>query len=212
MVECPQCLSVLRTTVRLHETSTLMTAPPAPVSLYAKRWKAFLIMLFFAGLLLGDLLHYFVWPTPSATASPWAYQEPGKTIVFVVVLLVLVPAVAVGLYWTVTPRPLLQLSASSFVYRPFPRRTRTISWDDVEWLTAYPGATRQGRSGRSLTLQFTFKPHRLPAEQAPQKLRLDIPLLLLSLSADELIDLISTYHRLHSLRTPRGLRIAMTDR
>src|SRR6185312_3367966 len=123
MVECPRYLSVLQTTMRLHETSTLMTAPPAPVSLYAMRWKAFLITLFFAGFLLVDLLYYFVWPTPSATANPWAYQEPGKTITFIVLLLVLVPAVAVGLYWTLTPRPLLQLSATSFVYRPFPRCT-----------------------------------------------------------------------------------------
>lgn len=198
--------------MRLHETSTLMTAPPARVSLYATRWKTFLFTLIIAGLLLVDLLSYFVWPTPSVTANPWEYQEPFKSILFILVLLSLVPAIAVGLYWTLTPRPMLELSATSFVYRPFPRRTRIISWDDVEWLSAFP--ERQGHSARTLTLLFTVmpQPDRLSAEQAPQKLRLTINLQLLSRSTDELIDLISAYHPLHSLYTPKGLRIAMTDR
>lgn len=189
-----------------------MTAPPAPVSLYATRWKAFLFTLLFAGLLLGDLLYYFVWRTPSATASPWAYQEPFKSIMFILILLTLMPTVAVGLYWTLTPRPMLELSATSFVYRPFPGSVRIISWDDVKWLSAFP--ERQARTARTLTLLFTLTPQRdrLLAAQAPQKLRLTVNLHLLSRSADELIDLMSAYHPLHSLYTPRGLRIAMTDR
>lgn len=201
--------------MRLHETSTLMPTPPAAVSLYVVRWKACLITLFFAGLLLADLLFYFVWPTPSATATPWAYQEPGKTISFIVVLLSLIPAVVVGGYWTLTPRPLLELSATRFVYRPCPLlgRTRSISWDEVTWLSVFPEATRQGRPARTLTVQFTFTPppDRRPAGQAPQKLQLTINLQLLARSADEVIDLMSAYHPLHSLYTPRGVRMAMTE-
>lgn len=191
-----------------------MSTPPAPVSLYVVRWKAFLITLFLAGLLLADLMSYFVWPTPSVTTSPWMYQEPWKTMIFIVVLLSLIPAIAVSLYWILTPRPLLQLSATSFVYRPFPLlgHTRIIAWDDVKWLSAFPEATRQGRPARTLTLLFTLTPPRLSIGQAPQKLRLTISLQLLSRSSDELIDLICAYHPLHSQYTPRGLRIAMTDR
>ncbi|HEX8033736.1 MAG TPA: hypothetical protein VF510_07810 [Ktedonobacterales bacterium] len=189
----------------------MMTSTPAPITLYATRWKAFLITLFFAGLLVLGLLSYFVGPTPAVQTHPELYQEPTKTIFFIVWTLICASGVAVGLYWILTPRPLLQLSATSLVYRPFPRPTRIISWDDVEWLTAYRSVTRQGAPAKVLTLRFTFKSHRLSADRAPQQLRLDINLLpLLSLSADELIELISAYHPLHSLYTPRGLRIAMT--
>lgn len=188
-----------------------MTAPPAPISLYATRWKAFLITLFIAGFLVVDLLNYFVWPTPTITNQPWSYQEPTKTIFFIVVLLILAPMVALGSYWTLTSRPLLQLSATGLVYRPFPRPTRTISWDDVESLIAYRSVTGQGAPTKILTLRFTLKPHGLSADQAPQRLGLDIHLQLLSLSADELIERISAYHPLHSSYTPKGLRIAVTD-
>ncbi|HLZ23358.1 MAG TPA: hypothetical protein VKQ30_14675 [Ktedonobacterales bacterium] len=163
-----------------------MAAAPAPISLYATRWKAFLMTLFFAGLLLGDLLSYFAWPTPAVQTHPWLYQEPTKTIFFIVWTLICVLMLALGLYWTLTTRPLLQLSATSLIYRPFPRPTRTIVWDNVEWLTAFPSrGTRQRSPARILTLRVTFKPHHLFADRAPQKLQLDINLQLLSLSADE---------------------------
>jgi len=211
MVECPRCLSARLVMMRLHETSTLMTAAPAPQSLYAMRWKTFLIALFFAGFLLVDLLKYCVWPPPSATATPWAYQEPGKMIVFIAGLLILAPAVAVGLYWTLTPRPLLQLSATSLVYRPFPRATRTIVWDDVEQVIVYHDATRQGRPATRLTLWCIFKPP-LWTDRALKRRQMDINLQLLSLSADELIELIGTYHHVHTLRTPKNPQNAQAAR
>lgn len=113
-----------------------MTASPAPIALYAARWKAFLITLLFAGFLLVDVCYYFVWPTPTVTTQPWLYQELAKTIFFIFWGLICASSVVMGLYWTLTPRPLLQLSTTSLVYRPFPRPTRTIVWGDVEHVTA----------------------------------------------------------------------------
>lgn len=192
-----------------------MVATPSPISLYATRWKAFLLSLFFTGFLVVDLLYYFVWPIPSIQTYPWAYQEPGKTIGFIFLLVTFAPLTVLGLYWTLTPRPLLQLSSTSLVYRPFPRPTRTISWDDVERITAVAPQTDTSQKWTpvtTLTIWFTFKPHRLLADQAQQRLQLDINLRLLSLSADELLQLMRNYHEVQSLQTPRKSKAARNSR
>ncbi len=204
-----------------------MTATPAPTSLYASRWKMFLMALFCAGWLVVDLLHYFVWPTPPVTTHPESYQEPFKTILFIVFGLVLLPFTLYFVYWTLTPRPMLHLSAASLVYRPFPRPTRTIYWEDVELANAFAlqQPTRLGLDPTILTLYFTFKPHRLSAYQTQPKLKLDIRMAFFSLHADELIHLMNTYHHVQSLnhllnypknpknpKNPRNSRAARTIR
>jgi hypothetical protein len=85
----------------------------------ATRWMPFLATLAFAGAIVIDLLYYFVWPTPFIAFRSWMYQEPAKTMTFIVVFLIGAAFVTFGPYWTVTPIPLLQLSASGLVYRPF---------------------------------------------------------------------------------------------
>jgi hypothetical protein len=180
----------------------LVRTPP-PVSLYATRWKPFLAALVFAGGIAIDLLFYFVWRTPPTAVYPWEYQEPLKTILFVVVLLVCATFVLFGLYWTLTPLPLLQLSASGMIYRPFPLPTRTISWDDVDHISASLArkATAftpvSGVSHTILTLSFTPKPQGRPCLSAgtePPPLEVAVNLGNLSLRADELVRLIRTYH------------------
>jgi hypothetical protein len=133
----------------------------------------------------------------------------------ILILLGTAPFVANFGYWTLTSHPLLELSATSFVYRPFldlPKHARTISWDEVEWLSASPEARRQGRPARTLTLLFRFTPPRLSAGQATQTFRLTIYLTFLSVSAAKLVDMLNAYHPLHWTSTPGGQRIAMTDR
>ncbi len=182
-----------------------MDATLAPTSLYATRWKTFLAAMFFAGCLVVDLLYYFVWPTPAITNHPEAYQEPTKTIMFIVVLLFLAPLIALGLYWTLTPLPLLELSTASLIYRRFPLPTRTIYWDDVERVSAC--AMRRDTSPLThatiLTLWFTLKPDRLSAYQGQQRLDLDINLSTLSLHADDLLQMIRNYHDVQMLQTPK---------
>ncbi len=180
-----------------------MVATPAPISLYATRWKTFLAAMFFAGGLVVDLLYYFVWPTPAVTSQPWAYQEPDKTISFIVVLLLLAPLIMLCLYWTLTPIPLLYLSAASLVYHPFPLPTRTIYWDDVERVSAF--AMRRDTSPLThatiITLSFTLKPDRLAAYRGQQRLQLDINLSTLSLHADDLLQMLRTYCEVQVLQT-----------
>jgi hypothetical protein len=183
-----------------------MVATPPPVSLYVTRWKPFLAVLIFAGGIVIDLLHYFVWPTPTTTVHPWEYQEPAKTILFVVVLLGCATFVGLGLYWTLTPRPLLQLSTTQLVYRPFPLRTRTILWEDVENVTA--GVARQATSAWTratiLTFWFSLRSDRFAPGSDDQHLSLDINLGHLSLQADDLVQLVRTYHPVQWLHKHPG--------
>lgn len=186
----------------------MMVASPAPVSLCATRWKPFLAVLIFAGGLVVDFLYYFVWPTPDVTAHPWEYQEPAKTILFWGFLLISATFIALCLYWTLTPRPLLQLSATSLVYRPFPLPTRTIYWDDVEHVaaTAVQVDTSLVTHTTMFMLWFTFKPDRLSAARAQQPLQLEINLGNLSLHANELLALIRAYHDIQWLRPPKDAK------
>ena len=189
-----------------------MVAPSAPRSLYVTRWKIFLVALFFSGGIVVDLLYYFVWPTPAFTANPWEYQEPAKTILFIVMLLFMTVLVLLALYWTFTPRPLLYLSASGLVYRPFPLSTRTINWDDVAHISAY--VTKRNTTPvthvTTLALWFTLRPDRLltSSEQPPHQgaitLRIEINPQHLSLEAGELVELIRNYHDVEWLQTDRG--------
>jgi hypothetical protein len=176
-----------------------LVGPPPPASLYATRWKPFLAALVFAGGIAIDALFYFVWRTPPTAVYAWAYQQPLKTILFIVVLLVCTTFVVFGLYWTLTPRPLLQLSASGLVYRPYPLPTRTITWDGVDHVSASLGKKEAvftpvfGVTHAILTLSFTLKAHPLSSGTEPL-LEVAINLGNLSLRADELVQLIRTYH------------------
>lgn len=189
-----------------------MVAPSAPMSLYVTRWKMFLVALVFAGGIVVDLLYYFVWPTPAVTANPWEYQEPAKTILFIVILLISATLVLLALYWTLTPRPLLHLSASGLVYSPFPLPTRTINWDDVEQVSAY--VTKKNTSPVThvtiLALWFTLRPDRLftSSEQPPLQgainLRIEINPQHLSREANEPVQLIRNYHDVEWLQADQG--------
>jgi hypothetical protein len=190
----------------ISESSEIMDATPPPVSLYATRWKPFLAALFFAGGVVIALLFYFVWPTPPTAVHPEDYQEPVKTILFIAVLLFCATFALLGLYWTLTPRPLLLVSASGLVYRPFPLPTRTIHWEDVEHVTA--GVARRSRplmtDATVLTLWFTLKPPRLSAGSEQQPLRIDIYPENFSRRADDLVQVLRTYHDVQWLHADPG--------
>src|SRR6185437_12688270 len=123
--------------IKLALQEDVMAAALPTVSLYATRWKPLLAALGFAGGVVVAVLWYFVWPTPMISAHGWEYQEPVKTVVFVVILVGSAAFTLLALYWVVTPLPLLQLTASSFTYRPFPLPKRVINWDDMEYISAF---------------------------------------------------------------------------
>lgn len=183
----------------------LIVAAPAPISLYATRWKPLLGALGCAGFIAVDLLVYLVLPTPDVTANPWMYQEPFKTLLFIAGLLIFAYAGALGVYWTLTPVPLLRLSASELVYRPFPRPTFVMRWDEVEGVLARVSRRAVGPAHLTfLTLRFTVKPHHRFAGSAQQPLRVEINLGQLSLRADDLVRLLRTFHEVEWLETGAG--------
>jgi hypothetical protein len=187
----------------------MVTAPP-PVALHVTRWKT----LFAAGgcgaLLVGDLLFYFVWPTPETTPYRWEYQEPAKSLVFLGVLLATTTALLLALYWTLTPLPLLRLSASEVIYRPFPLPSRTIRWEEVEQVFASVTRRPVGlwRSRAILTLRFSLKSPRFEARTVQRLLRLDITPGQLSLQPDELVALVQTFHNVQWLPADAGATVA----
>jgi hypothetical protein len=76
-----------------------------PVKVYANRVVAFGWALLAALFVTVTILSTFVWPTPKVTARPWLYQEPYKTLVFALVILLSGADLVISLYWTFTPLP-----------------------------------------------------------------------------------------------------------
>jgi hypothetical protein len=152
------------------------------------------------------LLFYFVWPIPETTPNPWEYQEPAKSLVFLGVLLVSTISLLLALYWTLTPLPLLRLSASEMIYRPFPLSSRTIRWEEVEHVFATVTRRPIGlwRSRAILTLLFALKSPRIEAGQARRPLRLDINPGQVSRRPDELVALVQTFHHVQWLPVDPG--------
>lgn len=189
-------LQCLLNRLNLGKVRSVVASVPPTVNLYATRWKPFLATLGFAGGLVIDLLAYFVWPTPVVTSRPWMYEEPTKTILFIVILLISSAFVLLGLYWTVTPIPMLQLRESCLVYHPFPLPTRTIYWADVAHVSAYAAKrdTSLFTHATFLTLGFLLKSRETITDVDQRLIEIDINLANLSLRAEELVGLIRNYH------------------
>ncbi len=173
-----------------------MAAAPPTVSLYATRWKPLLAALAFAGGVLVAALWYFVWPTPMIATYRWEYQEPAKTVVFVVMLVVFAVFTLLALYWVVTPLPLLQLTASSFIYRPFPLPKRVISWEDVEFVQAFTWkrAVNLLMDRTMLTITFTLTPDDALVPGRRQQIQIDIVPANFSRKPEDLVRLLRDYH------------------
>jgi hypothetical protein len=185
-----------------------MPAPPPPeLSLYATRWKPFMAAVGIGGLLVVDVLQYFVWPTPTITTHPENYQEPNKTILFLFVFIVGGLGVLLALYWTFTRRPLLQLTTTSLMYRPFPKPPFTVHWADVVLIEAdtrkdsvYPVPFYHITI---LTLWFNLKSE---DDQPLYPVSIDLRPANFSLSATELVQLIRTYHKVRWRPRPKAAK------
>jgi hypothetical protein len=181
----------------------IMATTPPEISLYATRWKPFLAAIGFAGGLVVDLLSYFVWPIPVVTSNPWEYQEPARTILFIFALLICAALVLLGLYWTITTRPLLQLNASCLVYRPFPLPTRVIYWADVDHISAF--TTQRGvlfSHNTVVTLFFSLKLYGTFSVEEQQVIHIDIGPGTVSRTPQELVRLLQNYHTVQYFEIP----------
>ncbi len=171
---------------------SMVVQMPHDLRVYATRWKPFLPAMIFAGVVVVVFLVYFVWTPPTLSWHPWQYQQPAATIVFVCVVLLCGTPVPLGLYWTFTSQPVLHVTPSSLVYHPFPGIFRTIYWMDVDDIAAHTVMRTLGIGGlyriTSLTISFVLKPNRISAYGGKQRVKMDIGLGSIPLSADELLE------------------------
>lgn len=175
------------------------------VKVYANRARAALGAGIAAIFVITALLFYFIVPTPADTTNPWLYQEPFKTMFFLIWLLAGLVGIVLGFYWTVTPVPLLQLNALGMVYQPYPFVHRTIWWEDLYGISALTDS-RTVRLVRvvSLTLWFTIKPHAAMTYGGRTKLKWTIGQARLPVAAEDVERLIARYHtvRIADRRVP----------
>jgi hypothetical protein len=185
-----------------------MAATPPAVSLYATRWKPFLAALVFAEALTVDLLWYLVWPTPMISEHSWEYHEPAKTIVFIVVFVLGAAITLLALYWAFTPLPMLELTTSSFIYRPFPLPKRVIQWSDVEHISAHarkrPVNLIMDRT--ILTFTFSLNAHGALAAGESQRIEIDIVPGVFSRRPEALVRLLREYHPVQFYSDPTNAK------
>jgi hypothetical protein len=130
------------------------------VKIYASHAKTLLAASFCGIFAAGACLYYFVWPTPSVATNPWIYQEPFKTAFFIIWLLLSMAGFLAGLYWTVTPMPILQLDTTGLIYQPYPLKKRSVYWADLHGISVFKqSATITLVRIVRLTLWFHIKPH-----------------------------------------------------
>ena len=156
------------------------------------------------------ILSTFVWPTPKVTARPWLYQEPYKTLVFALVILLSGAALVMSLYWTFTPLPMLLLNATRLVYRPYPLVRRSYQWADIINISA----SKETKSISSYMIRYTvlrvsIRLRRRAAMRLGNKPRytLTIRQSMISISFVELVHLMRRYHKVDAVEWDRTRRI-----
>ncbi len=163
------------------------------VKLYANRTKAFLGGAGCAGFGLAIALVYPL-PTPEATANPWMYQEPFKTLLFIAIAACCLVGTLVSMYWTATSSPKLLLNATELVYQPFPFVTRRIRWVDVSSIHPVTTSTRvHGVRVTTLTLFIQVRPEAVAAYGYQAVVKLKIVQGLLPVPVREVIPLLGHY-------------------
>jgi len=147
------------------------------------------------------------------TSHPGEYQEPARTILFLLLFLGCAAFVLLSFYWVFTPRPLLQMNASSLVYRPFPLQTRTIYWVDVVHISAFTWRQVNLISHTNImTLSFMVKPHGMPAAGKQQLVRVDISTRYFSLKPKELVRLMRNYHAVQLFKNRTNTKVGRRTR
>jgi hypothetical protein len=174
-----------------------MKSASVTTSYYVTRWKVFLAAVGLASFSVIDVLSYIVWPTPLVTTNPWMYREPANTMVFLAILLFCAALAFCGLYWTSTPRPMLELSPSRLVYRRFPLPIRVIHWDDVEGISAVASKRNLNPSMSIvvLILGFMLKPHS-DSTRNDNPVSIEINLKNISAAAIDVVNAMRAYHEI----------------
>jgi hypothetical protein len=105
-----------------------------------------------------------------------------------------------GLYWAVTPAPLLELSATGALYHSFPLFPfvkQTLSWTDIANISAV-------KTGSRMELWVTVKPHAAVFSGSKPERRVRISQGLLPLSGDKLVQRLRRYHNVTYCKIQSG--------
>lgn len=167
-------------------------------SCIANRAKAFLGAVWCAGVGLAVALLYPL-PPPEVTASPWMYQEPFKTLLFIAIAAFCLAGTLVGVYWTGTSSPQLLLNETELVYQPFPFVKRRIRWADVSSIHPVTTATRVNLVRVvTLILIIQVRPEAVAAYEYHSEMKLKIGQGLLPVPVREVIPLLGCYCQMTS--------------
>jgi hypothetical protein len=179
-----------------------MTIQPTSASFYVARLQPLVAALIGGCFIALDLLY---WEGGFPGLVSWLAQGPLHVIVAIIIGLLAAALTLWGLYWALTPIPLLRLTAAGLTYAPSPFRRISVAWTDVATLTTEvstplpptappePAGTPAAppKTGRNaivtLTIQRTSGPT-LILDLAPAAVRT---------TADNLIRALQTYHEVH---------------
>lgn len=177
-----------------------MATNPAPKSWYASRLQP-LVAALIGGCVIA--LDVFYWLDKFPGLVSWLAQGPLHAILAAIIGLLAAALTLWGLYWALTPIPLLRLTTAGLTYAPSPLRRVAVAWADVTNLsvevaapplppTANPDAPESAaKSGRNALITLTIERASGPT------LIIDLAPASVGTTADELLHILQTYHEVH---------------
>lgn len=166
-----------------------------PVRVYANRLFALLCAVFFAACCVVGVLMYLDHTRPPLTTRPWMYEEPGRTLVSVSIVLFCGAVTLIYLYWVLTPWPMFELDTAGITYRIPPFRWNTVRWPDIASITADKQVHSWAQGGNTvLTVRIILKRAAVIAHGGKPEVKLAVAQRILSIPIEELARHIRRHH------------------
>jgi hypothetical protein len=179
-----------------------MATRPSSTSFYVARLQPLVAALIGGCFIALDILY---WQDAFHGLVSWLAQGPLHAIAAAIIGLLAAALTLWGLYWALTPIPLLRLTTTGLTYASSPFRRIAVDWTDVSTLTAEVStplprsATPESagtpatpaKTGRNAIVTLTIQRVSGPAliiDLAPASVRT---------TADNLIRALQTYHEVH---------------
>lgn len=167
----------------------------AQVRAYANRMTGLLLGVVGAAFCALGVWMYLDHTRPPVTANPWEYEEPGRTIVSISLVVVFGAGTLIALYWVLTPLPMFELDAMGMTYRVPPFKWSAVRWDDIASITASKQVYNwPWRFNTRLTLRITLTQGAAVAQVRKSKVKLAVAQELLAMSVEELVWRIRQHH------------------
>lgn len=158
------------------------------------------VVALFGWMLLGSF--------PYDGLNAWAFQQPVKSALLGPLAAFIALGALVCMYWVVTPLPYLAVDETGLTLRRLPFVKRTVTWADVEDITALKDFVPYGFWRLVfLTLSVDLKPQAVGAYGGKSEVKLGFLLqMLLPISVEEVVTLMRRYHSVDFVQT-RPFRI-----